>query len=145
MVPRASRVRAWSSRLGASHGAPLPRALVSSVVSTAADSEWRGHPRDRGSLVEGLGPALQTPNPGGTVRRGPSKVQGARPRIPPFGPIFPLVLYDGNGYGLTERTADRAVLIEVRRFPTMIHIVTEAICNQEVAGSSPAGSTDVRY
>ena len=44
-------------------------------------------------------------------------------KLPLFAPIFPLFEPDRPGHGLTARTADRAVPVELRRFLALIHSI----------------------
>ena len=46
---------------------------------------------------------------------------GPSPGVPPFGADSPSFWYCGTGHGMEARMADRAVLVELRRFLTGIH------------------------
>ena len=46
-------------------------------------------------------------------------------KCPPFNPVFPLFEHGRPDHYLTARTADRAVLIEFRRFLAGIHAILE--------------------
>ena len=43
------------------------------------------------------------------------------PGVPPFGGVFPLFQYGGVRYRRTASAADRAVLVELRRFLAVNH------------------------
>ena len=51
-------------------------------------------------------------------------------KLPLFNPIFPLFEHDRPHHGLTARTADRAVLVRLRRFLAAIHVPSEGIVRQ---------------
>ena len=51
-------------------------------------------------------------------------------KLPLFDPIFPLFEHDRPDHGLTARTADRAVLVRLRRFLAGIHVPSEGIVRQ---------------
>ena len=55
------------------------------------------------------------------------------PQFPLFDPVFPLFEHDRPDHGLTARTADRAVPVELRRFLPVNHIFCTATDKQERA------------
>ena len=64
-------------------------------------------------------------------------------KLPPFDPIFPLFEHDMPCHGLTARTADRAVLVRLRRFLAVHHVICTSTYKQEVAGSNPAAPIEL--
>ena len=60
------------------------------------------------------------------------------PGCPPFDDISPLFQSGRARYGLTARTADRAVPVRLRRFLAVNHVICTSPYKQEVAGSYPA-------
>ena len=70
--------------------------------------------RRRARLLHAVAPG--TPVKGGV--NGPAK-------FPLFDPIFPLFEHDRPDHGLTARTADRAVLVRLRRFLAGIHVPSQ--------------------
>ena len=61
---------------------------------------------------------------------GPAKLPLFDPVFPLFDPVFPLFEHDRPDHGLTARTADRAVLVRLRRFLAGIHVPSEGIVRQ---------------
>ena len=57
-------------------------------------------------------------------------------KFPLFDPVFPLFRHNRPDHGLTARTADRAVLIGLRRFLAGIHAILETPDKREVGSSS---------
>ena len=54
-------------------------------------------------------------------------------KLPLFDPVFPLFEHDRPDHGLTARTADRAVLVRLRRFLAGIHVPSEGIVRQALS------------
>ena len=57
-------------------------------------------------------------------------------KFPLFDPVFPLFEHDRPDHDLTARTADRAVLVRLRRFLAGIHAILETPDKREVGSSS---------
>ena len=54
-------------------------------------------------------------------------------KFPLFDPVSPLFEPDRPRHGLTARTADRAVLVRLRRFLAAIHVPSEGIVRQALS------------
>ena len=79
------------------------------------------------SLVEGTGSFMPSnPYPCEDSVNGPAK-------LPLSDPIFPLFEHDRPCHGVTARTADRAVLVRLRRFLAGIHVPSEGIVRQALS------------
>ena len=94
-----------------------------------ADAEDRLVP-DSLSPVEGTAPSCHRT---GTPVKGSATVP---PNVRHFAPIFPPFEHDRPGHGLTARTADRAVLVRLRRFIAGIHAILETPDKREGGSSS---------
>ena len=80
-------------------------------------------------------------------RRTGTPCEGQRQRsgkLPLFDPVFPLFEHGRPDHGLTARRADRAVLIELRRFVAGIHAIWETPDKREVGDSSLPRPLDFR-
>ena len=76
-------------------------------------------------------------------RQGCHTLQDPNPACPLFDAICPLFRYGRSRYGAAARTADRAVLIECRRFLAGIHAIWETPDKREVGSSNLPGPTKV--
>ena len=54
-------------------------------------------------------------------------------KFPLFDPVFPLFEHDRPDHGLTARTADRAVLVRLRRFLAANHVPSGAVVRQALS------------
>ena len=54
-------------------------------------------------------------------------------KLPLFDPVVPLFEHDRPDHDLTARTADRAVLVRLRRFLAAIHVPSEGLVRQALS------------
>ena len=138
--------------LGASRGvgpraslASTRRAVITALTEQAADP-LRPRRIAEADAVDRLGPdnlsAAVARLHNAVARSFPEKgsVNGP-PKCQPFDPICPLFERDGSDHGLPARTADRAVLVGLRRFLAGIHAIWGTPDKREVGSSNLPGPT----
>ena len=59
-------------------------------------------------------------------------LDGGHAKCPPFDPVFPPFQQDRTSSSSTARSADRAVLYELKRFVVRIHVILETPDKREV-------------